>query len=287
MRVCVYCGKELEPDEKCNCPGAVKRRGEKEKNSGKADSNGSNASNGYYRTGYTEKVSKSKRRWNRFKAKCQAAKNQRRAKKRLDKNQIFSYMLNFLKAPVDAIRNPRGFTVLQMFIIAAVQGGIIGLGIYFASSGASRSWFRAVANIIGFGGITGYKAILCVLYAVFAGAVGAAAIFAMYTGVFWLLNRLIMRDAKSGFADIGQRLVMTTLPGTIIAAVGVLFSFFSSTTLMILLLCGAASAVILTFVSLEEQWYGHSSSRVLYTMMLGYFIMFTIILSLIRVGMIR
>lgn len=286
MRSCMYCGRDLSENEKCNCPGAVKRREEKKKNES-TDYNpgyGKYNNSDYYRTGYTKKESKIKRMWSRFTTKRAEKKNRRKISYNGGMKGFFNNVWSFIKSPVDEISNPKNFSIVQMLLISAVQGAIIGMGIFFVITGASRSWFRFLANVIGFGGIEGYKTIGYIALSALSGAVGAAVMFLIYSGVFYLIGKFVFRSF-SGYLGVAQRLVMTTIPFTAFAAIGVVFSFFSTTTLLIMLLTGVLSSMILTYVSLNEEW-SQKSSYVFYAMLLGYFVLFTIICSLIRVSII-
>ena len=65
MRSCIYCGRDLEKDEKCGCPGAVNARRAKENaenSAGNGENWQANTNSGWqdntYRTGYTTKKKK-------------------------------------------------------------------------------------------------------------------------------------------------------------------------------------------------------------------------------------
>ena len=284
MRSCIYCGRDLADGEQCSCPSAVARRTAKSGQNTQTDRNTKDDSHsGYYRTGYTQNDGAFKRAWDRMKTKRAARK--RNAQANGGAREIFSYIWRFIKSPATEIANPRDFSLWQMLLIAAAQGAIIGLCIYFILTGESRGWFKTLANIIGFGGINGYKALIYAGVSAVSGAAGGIIFFLAHAGVFWLINRFIFRS-YTGFTSFSQRLILTNIPFTVLAAVGVAFAFISSTTLMILLMCGALSSFILTYISLSEEWSSYSGSRVMYSMMLGYFILFTFIFSLLRVSVI-
>lgn len=291
MRSCIYCGRELADGEQCNCAKAAARRAAKNggndnvRQSAAQDSqSGSQNSqqSGVYRTGYTEHENPFKHAWSRHKTKRQARKAR---PSNGEMRGIFSYIYRFIKSPATEISNPRAFSMPQMLLIAAAQGAIIGLCVYFISTGAPRGWFRAIANIIGFGGVNGYRAIVRAIESIFSGAVGGILFFIVHAGIFWLINRFIFR-LRTSFTSFSQRLILTSIPFTLFAAVGVVFSFISTTTLMILLMCGALSSFILTYTALNDEWSSYSESRVFYAMLLGYFILFTFIFSLMRVSII-
>ena len=287
MRSCMYCGRDLSDNEKCNCPGAVKRREEKQKsqNSDYNPGYGKYNNSDYFRTGYTKKENKIKRMWSRFKTKRAEKKNRPRTSYKGGVKGFFQNVLAFIKNPVNGILNPKNFSIWQMLLIAAIQGAIIAMGVFFVTTGASRSWFKFLANVIGFGGIEGYKTLAYIAMSALSGAVGATVMSLIYWGVFYLIGRFIFRSFTT-YTGVGQRLVMTTIPFTVFAAFGVLFSFLSTTTLMIMLLIGVLSSMILTYVSLNEEWSQKSESYVFYALLLGYFILFTIVCSLIRISVI-
>lgn len=283
MRSCIYCGKELGDGELCSCPRASARRAAKN-NENKTDTNGE-AKGGYYRTGYTQQDGRIKRGWHRFKTKRAERRNRYGNTSRKTLDGALSYVWSFIKSPVDGISNPKDFSLAQMLIISAIQGAIIGMGIYFVATGASRSWFGFLANLIGFGGINGYKMLMHIAASAASGAVGGVVMFFIHSGIFFAINRLIFRSYTS-YVSFAQRLVLTNIPFTALAAVGVLFAFFSTTTLMILLICGAVTSFILTYVSLSQEWSAYSESRVLYALILGYFVLFALICSLLRISII-
>ncbi len=291
MRSCMYCGRELADGEQCSCAGAAARRAAKSGANGSGGYGASgqnpqseqNKQGGYYRTGYTQTENPLKRLWNRYKTKRRAAKAGRASNKEM--HGFFSYIYRFIKSPATEIANPRAFSMPQMLLIAAVQGAIAGLCVYFASSGVPRGWLRAIANIIGFGGVNGFRSVARAVEAAVSGAAGGIFFFLIYSGIFWLIGKFIFRSGTR-FTPFSQRLILTSIPLTLFAAVGVLFSFISTTTLMILLMCGTLSSFILTYVSLNEEWSSFSESRIMYAMLLGYFVLFTFVFSLLRVSVI-
>ncbi|MCD8390391.1 MAG: hypothetical protein LUD03_00935, partial [Firmicutes bacterium] len=109
--------------------------------------------------------------------------------------------------------------------------------------------------------------------------------FFIYVGVFYLINRFIFR-LRSTFTNMAQKLVFTTVPGVVITAAGVLISFFSATTLMILMLCGGLITIILSYEALDSEWSVYSRTKSLYGVILGYFVLFTLICTLLRISII-
>lgn len=282
MRSCIYCGRELKDGEVCSCPRSQARRAAKSANNNAYTAhseNGSEQGSNYYRTGYTKNDGRIKRRWHKFKTQRAERRNRRSYKP----SSFLRDIGGFIKSPVNAISNPKDLSMALMLLIAAIQGAIIGLGIFFTATGASRSWFRMLANIIGFSGFTGYKAIAYIASSAIGGAVGGIMMFLIHSAVFYVIGKLLFRS-RANFSSFSQRLVLTNIPFTVFAAVGVSFSFISTTTLMILLLCGVMTSFILTYVSLCCEWSAHSESKVLYALVIGYFILFTLICTLLRIS---
>ncbi len=281
MRICVYCGKELGQGELCDCKMAIQRRNEKK--AGEPPKTGAFGSN-FYRTGYTKKQSAFKRRWERFKNKRSAVKSGRVQPTGSAKG-FFYDAWQFIKAPVESVENPKAYSIWEMLLIAAIQGAIIGLSIFFVTTGTSRSIFRNLANIMGLGGVGGYKVIISMLYWAVSGAICYAVFFLLYSCVFWLIDRFVFRRHLS-FTEMSQRLVMTTVPMSALAAVGVCISFLSLTTLMILMLCGVLITLILTYIALSGEWSAYPPSKVMYSVILGYFVLFTVICTVLSAAVI-
>lgn len=296
MRSCMYCGRELKGGEQCSCSMAAARRAAKDtddkkdekrgkkqekrdKRQEKRDKKQEKRESSYYRTGYT--ASDKASQWKiRYKTKAEERKNRKNKTENL-----FRDIVQFLKSPVDGVMNPKSYSNTQMLLIAAVQGALIGMGVFFVSTGASRSWFRALANIVGFGGADGYRTLLNIVFSAVSGAVSGIIFFGIYTGIFYLINKFVFR-LRGTFADMAQRLIFTTIPGTVLTAAGVAFSFFSTTTLMILMLCGGVMTIILSYTALNSEWSVYSRKNSLYGAALGYFILFTIVCSLLRISII-
>mgnify|MGYP000500209081 FL=1 len=115
-----------------------------------------------------------------------------------------------------------------------------------------------------------------------SGAISGVILFFLYSGIFWLINRFVMR-LKTAYWEFSIRLASTWIPFTVICAIGVILSMLSPVTLMILILCGAVSVAVLTYEALHTEWISKSPSQVLYAMMLGYFVFFTVVCYLITI----
>lgn len=290
MRSCIYCGRELEKGEVCMCPQSAARRArmaqENSAESGsqsdkKANTAGSERSERTtYKTGYTKPQSKFKRAWNRHKMRRE---NRKRVNADGFFRELISFVKSFIKSPVDKIINPPDIGKAAMLTIAAVQGAVMWLSLYFVYTGVNRSIFSILGSVIGFGGMEGYSVIASMLICILLGAVSGIVLFFLYTGIFYCINRFILKN-KSRYWDFSTRLSLTGIPLTVLGIFGVLFSFFSLTTLAILLLCGLVSLVVLTYEALRTEWINKSPGTVMYSMMVGFFVFLTVICYLIRIS---
>lgn len=300
MRSCAYCGKELAPGEKCNCAESCARRKaaegakvskenttehttrnstykkEKHKTYSYNDPNRTQ-----YQTGYMHKDSKFKKAFAKAKVKRQSRRSY--AKKNIFKTFYLDF-IEVLRSPVEAVQNPHERSMGKMISIWAVQGAALWLCMYFIMTNVPHGPFALLGNLLAFRGIDGYKAIAYMLMAVASGAVGGIVMFFLYTGVFFAINRFIFRDRMTPYKNICERLAITAVPMALISIIGALFSMFSSTTLIILLICGAISFVIMTYEALKVQWVQYPNGKSVYGMMIGFFILLTVICYIIRLA---
>lgn len=289
MRSCIYCGRDLEKGEVCMCPQSVARRAKNAQSASgasaeaKADKK-SNTSHfderTTYKTGYTKHQSKFKRAWNKYKIR-------RESRKSVDAGGFFRELISFVKAfiksPVDKIINPPHIGKAAMLTIAAAQGAVLWLSLYFVCTGVNRSIFSILGSVLGFSGMSGYSVIARMLLCIVLGAVSGVVLFFLYTGIFYCINRFILKSSTR-YWDFSTRLSLTGIPLTVLGILGVLLSFFSLTTLAILLLCGMVSLVVLTYEALRTEWINKSPGTVMYSMMVGFFVFLTIICYLIRIS---
>lgn len=285
MRSCIYCGRELEKGEVCSCAQSVARRMQKQnegketkKDSADTQKNGESERT-TYKTGYTKQQSRFDRARERHKAKRVSRKSENSGG---FIKTLFAFVKSFIKSPVDKIINPPQIGKSVMLVIAAAEGAVAWLGMFFLYTGMNRSVFGILGKLLGFGGIEGYSALAKMLLCILFGAVGGIVLFFIYTGVFWLINRFIFKS-QTEYWDFSTRLSLIGIPFTVLGAFGVVFSIFSLRTLLLLLVCGLISSVVLMYEALRTEWINHSSSSVMYAMLSGLFILFTLLFNLIRI----
>lgn len=283
MRSCMYCGRELESGEVCTCAQSAAHRARKsQETNSKTQNNKENYQNPYKtRTSYTTGYSASESRFKR-------AQDKRRARRtaKTDKKNFFrslgAYILEFMKSPMDKIARPPHIGKGGILSIAAVMGAVLWLCMLFIMRGGDAGPLKLIGSIIGFGGKTGYSYAAQVIACVVMGALSGIIVFLLYSGIFFLINRFIFK-LQTPFWEFSIRLISAWIPFTVICAIGSLLSILSPLTLMTLLVCGAASVALLTYEALRTEWISRPASKVMYAMMLGYFIFFTVVCYLINI----
>lgn len=291
MRSCIYCGRELEKGEVCQCPQSVAYRQRKNNSSDthrntqkhkKSDKSygGGNREETSYKTGYAGGDSFFERRRDRYRAK-KAARAYSHTKTNGNFRGFWRYIIEVLKNPVDKIINPNYLSKAAIITIAAAQGALLRLCMFFVVHG-SVGPFRFLSLIMNFDINGGLKIILSMLLAIVSGAISGVVLFLIYSGIFYLINRFIMR-ANTGYWDISVRLASTWIPFTVICVLGAVLSILSPITLIVLLICGIVSVIVLTYEALKTEWISRTPSKVMYSMMLGYFIFFIIVCHLLLI----
>ena len=156
------------------------------------------------------------------------------------------------------------------------------LCMFFILRGGGVGPLKILTSLMNFNGGAGYSLVLQIILCMVSGAISGVILFFLYSGIFWLINRFVMR-LKTAYWEFSIRLASTWIPFTVICAIGVILSMLSPVTLMILILCGAVSVAVLTYEALRTEWISKSPSQVLYAMMLGYFVFFTVVCYLITI----
>ncbi len=275
MRTCMYCGKELKQGETCTCTQAAAHRARKQENT----SDNQTYTNAYrtetsYRTGYAGKDTKFERARARSRAK-------KAAKQGIPQKDTFlRYIKSALLSPADAVANPTRIGKLAMLMVPAVLGAFLWLCVFFVMRGQSVRLMHFVAGAMGLGGGDGLKLAVTVPVVMLSGVIGGIVIFFAHMGIFWLINRFIMR-LKTPFWEFCLRLTTAWVPLTAICVIGAALSILSPITIGVLLLCGGLLTAALTYEALKNEWSAYPSSKVLYSLFLGYFVLLAFVSHLI------
>lgn len=288
MRECIYCGKQLEKGEQCNCALSVARRNAKNTQPPKSKSD--------IKKEAKEKKQREKERERQEKQRRKEETSSRRRTAReyayntagntFNKNvfmNVWQLIKSFVKSPIETVHNPSFMGWTETVVLVMFEGAIAGLSIFSVVTGASRGPLRLLGNLLGFRGMGGYNTVLGWVSSAFSGALGGFLMFLLYTLIFYAVNKWVLKSFTT-YRDFSRRFAFVAIPVTVIGAVGVILGFFSQTTFAILLISGLIGTIALTYEILRSVWHSFSPSKTLYFMMLCMFIFIMIVLYFIRVS---
>lgn len=263
MRSCIYCGKSLEKNEKCNCPQSIRAR--EAKNKTQSQENTWQNDDNVYTTGYTQKDKKKtferiKHMWNE--------------RKKTTSRGIKSAITGFLKDPVNSISTPRYLTPLQIAFLLLVTGMIT------ACAGFLMGNMLNIFNRGFMAPVTRSYDIWNFLFTIVFGGVAICLGFFAVFFVFWLIDRFILKQRKS-FFDFSTRLLYALIPFGTFGILGIIVGFFSVYALLMLVILGALMWVILTYEALKQEWNFISHSKALYLTAVGMLFIMIIIFNIL------
>lgn len=271
MRCCMYCGRELQKDEKCNCPQSVARRRNSENNKNTSENfNAKKSASNNFNKEQTKKSSKAK------KVKFKKVHN-------FNKDGLIStfktFFINFLHDPVYTVSNPGAMDKTESLILVAFQGIIFSLITFFSYSGMKRNILSVLINAVGFKGLDGVKSVGSLIVCILAVTLINFILYFVITGIFYLESRYLYKH-PADFWDIAVRFAISTVPVTVIGILGVVISLFSMTTVFTMLMAGMISSIILNYEGLNSVW-NFSPSKTMYILSSGYLFYFGIAYNLI------
>jgi len=281
MRSCIYCGKELEKGELCNCSVAVSKRNSKAQNTASSDSkntyNDYNNTNSYH-TGYTKRENPFKSAWNRYTTRKNAARVHFSTAKKPHRRNILFDTLSFFKSPINTVTTTSHISIGFVFVVSALAGALVGICSYLIllsliHIGVTITNTSAIAL-----GIFSNTDVLAGMGAsLIIGAIVGCIVYLLYCSSFYLVSRLIFRDSAK-FRELLTSLSLCPLPLAISGILGLVFGLFSLTTLVIIIFVGAIFTVILTYEVLKLRWCYYAPNQILYGTILGFFV-FALIVS--------
>lgn len=294
MRECIYCGRQLEKGEQCQCASSVAKRREREAREAEeraaqpksAKEKRAEARDAKKRENDRKKEEKRNERERAKRARAAQWNNAYNSYNGIRKNafsNVWRQIKSFLKSPVETIMNPGDMTMAEILILVVIEGIISGWCVYSVVTGVSRGPLRLLGNLLGFRGVQGYNMVLGWGTSALSGAIGGVVSFFLYSAAFYAVSRWILKN-RIPFIEFEKRFSFVAIPVTIIGAVGVILGFFSQTTFAVLLLCGLAGTVILTYEVLRSMWYSASPAKTMYSMLLGMFLFLTVALYIVRLS---
>ena len=296
MRECIYCGRQLEKGEVCDCAMSVAKRREREA-AKKAEQPKSKTEQKAEKKAEKDREKQQKReerdRERQARANARRASFARgassygaayggRAKTAL--GDVWRIFKSFLRSPIDTVMNPGEMSVSVIMIFAIIEGMIGGLSAFSVISGASRGPIRLLGSLMGFGGVQGYNTVFGWFASAFSGAVCGIVVFLLCSGIFYFINKWVFKQFTP-YWEFSKRFALAPIPVTVIGAVGVLLGFFSQTTFAVLMIVGLIGTVVLLYEILRSAWYSHSAAKTMYAMLVGMFIFLMIALYIVRISL--
>lgn len=272
-RSCMYCGRELEQGEKCNCAAAVRMRAEKQSNQ---NSNTNTSQQSAYQSASSAQPKKT---WQQRREEAKA-RREKRKKERPIKNrtynksggarELFEYIAACIQTPVFKASNPGYIGMGKSMLLVGLQGFVVSAALFLSTSAMKKGLFGILSMALGFKGVAGWKNILQLLVSAISGtALGFMQYFLM-CAIFFVIGKLAVRSTAT-YKDYVEKFVPCTVPLTLLGLLGVIFAVFSPSTLIIMLICGVVLEVILVYESLRAQWHTKPDFTV-YTIVGGLFI---------------
>lgn len=298
MRECIYCGRQLEKGEVCNCAMSVAKRREREAARKAEEPNSKKKSKANEKTHKKEEKARARQDERNAKERArEARKNARRANRmyggfsntaykaqaKSSFGDVWRIFKAFLRSPIVTVMNPGQMSVSVIMIFVIIEGMIGGLSVYSVISGASRGPVRLLGNLMGFSGARGYNTVLGWIASAFSGAVGGIVVFLLCSGIFYFINKWIFKQLTP-YWEFSKRFSLAAIPVSIIGAVGVILGFFSQTTFAVLMIVGLVGTVVLVYEILRSAWYSSSAAKTLYAMLGGIFVFLMIALYIVRIS---
>lgn len=275
-RFCMYCGRELAKEEKCNCAASVaaRRRTQNAGHSGNADGNADNANVGNNAQNFKkEKKQKQKREWKR--PNFSSAKKVNRYNDGSFFRNFAHLIKNFFKNPVYTVTNPGAAGKAESIVIVGILGVVVSLVFFFSTSNVNRGIFSILSRIIGFKGTKGFAQIGGMILNMLAFTAFSYIQFFALSGIFYLIQRYVLR-LYTRFWDIAVCIAISTVPIAAVGIIGILVSFFSMHTVITMLCAAAVVTVVLMYEAIKQLWQPLSPDRLIYVMAIGCFVYFGI-----------
>ena len=272
MRSCAFCGRDLGPDEKCNCSGAQRARMSKE--TGDAENKTYTGwQENTYTTGYTKEKKK------RFNFKMPRF---RKPNFKNDARGVSGFTKRFLHDPVNAVSNPGVLSPLQIVLIllgTALAVALCGFFVYVRLLSPLMKGFASVGTHVM---MPAYNIVNLLMF-VLSGFTTVTLMEFVFIGVLFLVNRFLLKHG-TGFFVFATRPAAAMIPLMIFSGLGAGISFFSIFASVMLFMTGIVINIVLMYEALRSEWNSIPATRTVYTMALCYFVFYVIIFNVLRIG---
>ena len=268
MRSCAYCGRDLAPDEKCNCRSAESARQAKTTEHSTNESANTGWQENTYRTGYTKKP---KRKFHFKKPHFKKPDFKGTA------SGVKGFTKRFVHDPVNTVSNPGVLNKWQIILILIITALGISMCGFFVYSRLLAPIMTAVAPMQ----IGTYHIKNLAMFALWGTLFNFIAEI-IFIGVLYFANRFMLRKADR-FFTFAIRPVAAIVPLMVFSILGALISFFSVWATVMLLLTGFVMNIVLTYEALRSEWNFAPAVKTMYLMGASYFIFFVVIFNILRV----
>ena len=272
MRSCAFCGRDLGPDEKCNCQGAQRARMSKD-TSNDENKTYTGWQENTYTTGYTKEKKK------RFKFKMPRF---RKPDFKGSARGVSGFAKRFMHDPVNAVSNPGVLNPLQIVLILLGTALAVSLCGFFMYSRLLGPVVRGLTSARYLIGNQGYN-IGNLFRFVLSGFTMITLMEFVFIGVLFIVNRFILKHSARFFV-FATRPAAAMIPIMVFSLLGALISFFSIFASVMLFLTGIVINIVLMYEALRSEWSSMQATRTVYIMALSYFIFYVIIFNILRIG---
>lgn len=280
----MYCGRELEKSEKCNCAGSVQARRNRD---GQTTDSGNNRqqNDGTYKAekvNYQKKEKKQKRDWKGFDFKSKAQKA--RAVNSFNNGRFWLGFINlvksFLKNPVYTALNPAYAGKYESILLVGIMGIVLSLVVFFSTGNISRNIFSMLSRVIGFKGTQGFAEIGNMILNMITVTAFSYIQFFILSGIFYLIQKYVLR-LQTKFWDIAVRFAMSAIPMIFVGLIGIVISLFSMQTVLFMLAGTMIVSIAIMYEVFKDMWQPLMPDRIVYIMAGGYFVYFSLCFNLL------
>ncbi len=266
----MYCGRQLADGEKCSCvQSAAAKHNTHNSDETKTTYNPQEKKQKKY------KSSRFRERWN----------NAYRTVQSQTKGQsvfkgFFSIIGQCLLDPAYISSNAGRLSVPIIVLLAAAQGLILSVIALLTAGVAGRGLIPMIKNILGFRGISGWRAVGAVAAGGIAGAFVYAGALALLSFLLYAIGKWIFRRAVT-FWEIASAVAVCGIPIMIIGVFGIVFTIFSAPIMALLILCVFLFEFVMLCGAMQAVW-GVTKSKSMYMTAAGLFFFLCVCYNIIR-----
>ncbi len=280
MRSCAFCGRDLGPEEKCNCQGAQRARMSKD-----TSNNENKTYTGWQENTYTTGYTKEKKKRFNFKMPRFKKPHFKKPDFKGSARGVSGFTKRFLHDPVNAVSSPGALNPLQIVLILLGTAVAVSLCGFFVCARFLSPVMRGLASM---GSPLGTQIMLPsynvgnLLKFVLLGFTTITLMEFVFIGVLFVVNRFILRH-PTGFFVFATRPAAAMIPVMVFSGLGALISFFSIFASVMLFMTGIVINIVLMYEALRSEWSSVPAARTVYTMAISYFIFYVIIFNILRI----